>query len=503
MLIERTVGVPTLILHGPAKRLRLGTKTGKGLAHCPNVESMGADRRRNVVLVVLDTVRKDVFDDVATRLTGCADVSCPAYYVPSSWTVPSHASMFTGRLPHQHGVHAYTGGFSSLTREETFLADLDAHYCSAVSANNNASSAKAYDTLFDSFTDVQFNREGLLPGGVHIGDFKRASDRDGVSLYLEFLYTALVQGETIPSLLNGATAVSLDVVGKRPPIPRFADYGARDIATEALDVVDREPFFLYANYMEAHLPHAVVTDYDSSLHSVPSWWSSNRVTNWEFNTAADHEDYAQYLDRFRQLYTASIEYLDRQVRQLCASIRDRTDLETTIVVTSDHGENLGYPAEGRTIGHNVGSLTDSLVHVPFLVINPPDGGLPDRLSGLDLGEILTSYADGQTPALDRSVLPAERIGLAGRAANRDVEGFEYWDRGRRCVVDGERTYRWDTLGNATVQDASGTRDVDVDSLPAHVVEPFDEPIAEYKASLEDGGELDEETRSHLEDLGYV
>lgn len=80
---------------------------------------------RNVVLIVLDTVRKDFFDDYAPRLQEKADNSFDRCYAPSSWTIPSHASMLTGDLPHQHGVHTYNKGFGGIDFDSTFLSDLD------------------------------------------------------------------------------------------------------------------------------------------------------------------------------------------------------------------------------------------------------------------------------------------------------------------------------------------------------------------------------------------
>ena len=73
----------------------------------------------NVVLLVLDTVRAghlgcygyarrtspaiDAFATDATRYA-CARATAP-------WTLPSHASMFTGRFPFEHGAHRYKGSF--------------------------------------------------------------------------------------------------------------------------------------------------------------------------------------------------------------------------------------------------------------------------------------------------------------------------------------------------------------------------------------------------------
>ena len=62
---------------------------------------------RNVVLVCLDTVRKDYFDEYATRLQKLCDVSFEQCRAASSCSVRSHASFMTGELPYRHGIDSY------------------------------------------------------------------------------------------------------------------------------------------------------------------------------------------------------------------------------------------------------------------------------------------------------------------------------------------------------------------------------------------------------------
>jgi arylsulfatase A-like enzyme len=69
----------------------------------------------------------------------------------------------------------------------------------------------------------------------------------------------------------------------------------------------------------------------------------------------------------RQLYTASIRLMDDWLARIVTALEQRGLLEDTIVVvTSDHGENLG---EGEMIGHAL-SLDDRLIRVPFVVMGP-------------------------------------------------------------------------------------------------------------------------------------
>src|SRR4051812_38364779 len=65
----------------------------------------------NVILVVFDTARADVFEPYGAprgATPAIAELAAkgsahPQAYASASWTVPSHASMLTGRLPRSAG----------------------------------------------------------------------------------------------------------------------------------------------------------------------------------------------------------------------------------------------------------------------------------------------------------------------------------------------------------------------------------------------------------------
>ena len=66
----------------------------------------------NIILIVLDTLRKDVLsmyggNAYTPNLNEFAKdaVVFPNPVAPSPWTVPSHMSFFTGKYVIEHGVH--------------------------------------------------------------------------------------------------------------------------------------------------------------------------------------------------------------------------------------------------------------------------------------------------------------------------------------------------------------------------------------------------------------
>jgi len=65
------------------------------------------------------------------------------------------------------------------------------------------------------------------------------------------------------------------------------------------------------------------------------------------NTTSVDEDY------FKELYgyDASIDYLDRVISSFVRDLSRRTNAETTIIISADHGDNLREPTSYGQWGH--------------------------------------------------------------------------------------------------------------------------------------------------------
>lgn len=102
----------------------------------------------NIALVVLDTLRKDAFDQHFDWLPG---IQFQNAWSPGAWTIPAHAALFGGAYPSELGVYAKT---QSLDCDRRVLAEAlsDKDYQTrAFSANANISSAFNFDRGFDAF----------------------------------------------------------------------------------------------------------------------------------------------------------------------------------------------------------------------------------------------------------------------------------------------------------------------------------------------------------------
>jgi len=343
-------------------------------------------------------------------------------------------------------------------------------------------------------------------GGISIEEFSQRSSSKGMRKYADFISEAYRQGCLSRSILNGASVKLNDIVDETP-LPRLWDYGAGSMIRGSLRRLPKtEPFFFFANFMEAHSPYALSIKYDASLYDVPRDWSGD-AKEWEINENPD--EYTDLIEGRRGVYAASVDYLDRRVSSFVEDLMEKTERETTVFVTADHGENLAFESEGFMWGHQ-GSLSHALLHVPFAGINLSEEH-SEALSGqsfshLNLGDLVVSVAKDESTEIEpREYVPAERIGYG---PSTEPDDFEYWDRAIRCVYHEDSRYEWDSLGGRYEYEITGDsteKKVSEDAeIPDEAIEQFDIDIEEYKTRASGSrAELDDKTKQNLSELGYL
>lgn len=448
----------------------------------------------NISLLVLDSVRKDIFDEYAPRLAALADVNITECRAASSWSAPSHAAMMTGKLPAEVGIHTYQKSYVGLDRDETVF-DVP-HRRVGVSSNMYVNTHYRFHKFFDTFHNLHAAHPN--PEGIHVGRWLNQND-GGMQRYVRFLRQAIAHDHTVASLKNGIYT-KLDDVSDEFPFPRPIDEGTRAINRKITSETTNEPWFVFANYMEAHTPHRPVLRYDSSLHDTPSSWSSYDMDQWEITRrvrAGEELPDEHYYDieRFRELYAAAVEYLDRHVAKMIKTVRSRATEETMFIVTSDHGENM-LLGDDETIWGHTSSMSEGLLHVPFVVIGGPEwlqDAPPDFFSHLDLKELIENVLADERTWPTRNRVPAE---LVGGGVGLPDDDHEFYDRAIRVVYDDpDIKWEWDSLGNRN----RGDWDDSVHDLFANDINTMKRRAMEAESETR----LDEQARSRLEDLGYV
>lgn len=429
--------------------------------------------RRNVVVLCLDGVRADTFAARAARLGELADVTVRGCRAASGWSVPGHASMLTGRLPHDHGVHALSPRYDALDAGGTLLGDVEGRTV-GVSANPYAGPEVGFDTLFDEFHEV--SRDRPAQRGLHVRDAADEVD-PGVRRYAHVLRRALTHDSPGRSLANVAR-VGLDRLvrgGRFDHEPARLDEGARTIVRLLGGLVpdaEREaPVFAFVDFAEASGP--MVDRRGLTRGPVPAGWSSEVAGLTPEAVSSDPDEFVQELAFYRHLYAQNVEYLDRLCADLAEDLLRVTERETTVVVTAGHGENLLDDPTDPLFGH-VGSLSEAVVHVPLVLINPPEG-YPSVVEGpvshLDFRSLVAGLAADETPALGDGPVAAELVGVTPGHEGLVAADPERWDRVRRCL--------YPHAGSKLVWDDRGDR-------VEYALDP-DDPCRQERVSTGTGG----------------
>lgn len=318
----------------------------------------------NVLLIIWDTVRAENLSlygygrpttPFLERLGRDAVVFDRAI-ATAPWTLPSHASVFTG-----HDAHELAANWKTpLEHEPPTLAEVLGER-GFVTAGFTANAA---------YTDVE---KGLARGFDVYADHRRSVTQFVLSTALG---QALCRWMVVLWQADGPATFFEELASFQPGPGRYVDErtGAA-ISGEFLQWLEREehrPFFAFLNYMDAHEPHHAPDDIRARF------WTGQ--------------------DPFRDGYDAAIRHLDSVLSDLLRDLGERGELEETIVVlASDHGELLGEHGLWR---HGQ-SLYLPVLHVPLLVLAPGSATVGIRV---------------QEPVSLRD-LPATLIDLAGLEAS--------------------------------------------------------------------------------------
>ena len=368
----------------------------------------------NILLIVLDTARADRMSlygysrDTTPFLSAWARESTvfDRAVSPAPWTLPSHASIFTGQYP---AVHQATNEHPYMRAELVTLAEIlaDKGYATVgFSGNSTVGSAENMDQGFEHFYEV-FQLPALRP--------------------VRHLALSWLLREISGSRPSGKTSASETGAFIRRWLGRW----------EKSPQVSRRPFFMFINYIDAHLPYVPPPDFRKKFLSSPLRPIVQRLCgrNWlreafyrmgSPGTMAG-EDYRQLAD----LYDGEIAFLDAELRGLLEDLRRRGLLDATCVaIVSDHGENLGE--HGGLLDHCF-SLHQTLLHVPLIIRYPPLFPKGLRLPALVsttslfrtiLDEAGASPAPAWPPALGPLPRRPEESGLSMALSEYGIPAFE-------------------------------------------------------------------------------
>ena len=249
-------------------------------------------------------------------------------FATASWSLPSHASIFTGRYPHElsTGYRKPLDGVHDTIGE----AMAEAGYATGGFTAN----------LFYGSPDYGIGR------GFATYDARPPMDPSVIALGW---YNAQKVYEW--GLLRGGSH------------ERLQRRRASHVNAAFFRWVERRgdrPFFAVLNHFDAHQPYAPPPPFNTAFSTAEQrYWFDE-----------DHHAFAASdLRDFQDTYDSAIHYLDDQFQRLLDGLAQRGLLDNTIVIlTSDHGEEFGE--HGAALVGHMKSLYSGVLHVPLVVVAP-------------------------------------------------------------------------------------------------------------------------------------
>lgn len=413
-----------------------------------------------IVFVVLDTVRADHLSlcgydrptsPTLESLARDATWTCDAY-APGSWTLPSHASYFTGLDVPEHGTrfHAQGEDLRGMT-----IRPLGASFPTLAERLGD----RGYQTLGVVGNPVLVEASGLARGF----DYWAATSRFG------FWYGEDLVGQVRSALRTAARS--------------------------------SEPLFLFVNIADAHDPWPRVDDgfdWIAARQDRIHYFTSEDPGIWESYVNGEMSDgeSAAFRERITDLYDFALYRADRTLGRVIDELEAHgwTSAGLRLVVTSDHGEFLGE----HQLARHGRYLWEPNQRVPVLAAGTNVASLPSPMSALDVYHLVL---DGRLP---------ESPSLATATAFPDP----FWMQRSNGLVGGSTMAAlWTPSGKLVWQDDEYFGfDLSHDpSEDAPQPLPRDIPAFKTLASLVDRlehaqqqqSEVDEELLERLRSLGYL
>ena len=453
-----------------------------------------------------------------TRFTNCT--------ANGPWTLPSHASMFSGLRTSTHGSHAGTKTFDPPTTPIAEALRQCGYQTIAYSNNTWVSPEFGFDTGFEDF----LVRWEIIEGG---GDLAKVEKLASVKeRFRELLSQVRTHGPSI--LANFCYALYLNFrnqndSGAERTVRRLGNWFTQEHDPE-------RPFFAFVNFVEPHLPYQPSKKFAKPY--IPEDVSKDRVKEvnqdpWAY-ICGTKEMNKQDFKILRGLYKGELAYLDTKIGDLFDVLREKGFYENTLIaIVGDHGENIG---DHGLMDHQF-CLYETLVQVPCILRHPehfPSGqALDGPIELRDLYPTFLEVAGIETDSLDaitadnslihpkqkeycREYVISEYLEpQPSQSALRDyltdtTEKLERFDRALRAIKNENWKLVEGTDNSIHLYEYTQNEELDVTCSNPQLVDKLQSKVERECGTLvrspgtdDIQPDISEDTKNRLEELGYL
>jgi uncharacterized sulfatase len=348
---------------------------------------MNKKNNKNTVMVVLDTHRYDRLGSYGYQRPTTPNLDSIASeslffkqaISPGQWTIPSHASFFTGEAP---AVHGTVQADDALPKEfQTLATRLASEGIKTTGFCNNPLVGVIQNGFKRGFENF-YNYCGVVPSTPQ----KKNDDLLKPFRKLWTKYTQLLRRLSYPIQNAFASPNEFFMAALRPLfVPMWTKAGnfkgmtARSINETAdfiknIEKVHECQHFVFLNLMETHMPYAPPDSFVKQF--VPYFYETPEAQHFmrDFNRKAMQwliplaEPFSEIeAATLSDMYDAEVAYQDHLLAQLLSALDTDYHRENTLVIfLADHGEMLG---EHGYMGHGFG-VHEELVRVPLFMRVP-------------------------------------------------------------------------------------------------------------------------------------
>jgi len=287
----------------------------------------------NILVIIVDTLRADHLACYGYLRPTSPNIDRISHqgtlfenaFSTSSWTLPAHASLVTGRYPYEH---------------QASLKPLDDRYPTIAEVLR----AHGYRTGAFSANALFFNRsEGFGRGFTHFEDYSQSvSDLARRTIYGHLFELYILR-----------------LIGFEDMVGRKRGSAINDSFLKWLDRDQGRPFFAMLNYFDTHDPYLPTQPYRNKF-------SKFKNPGGIINTFVGREYPKMTPEQLQgeiDAYDGAIAYVDEQIGRVFKELQRRgVGKNTLVVITSDHGESFG---EHGLLQHE-NSLYREVIHVPLI-----------------------------------------------------------------------------------------------------------------------------------------
>jgi arylsulfatase A-like enzyme len=289
-----------------------------------------------------------------------------------------------------------------------------------------------------------------------------------------------------------------------------------------------KPFFMFIHYSEPHAPYRLPRKYRRFMPDGISFRSAQQVNQdpWKYLIDPDSMDEEDF-KALTAIYDAEIAYADERIAQVLGWFEERKILdETMVIITADHGENIG---DHKMMAHKY-CLYDTLLHVPLLIQFPTGSVKPDRLTHqvqtLDIFPTIMSMLGEASSETYRSlqgydITSSERHEFTiAEQSLPDLTTFykrypgvdvSRYDRSLKMIRTDRYKYIWASDGNHELFDLQVDPDEEQNIIKDQqkIAKDLDRQLTSWQDSFEAAApsepapEFDEEIKARLRALGYL